>query len=119
MTTVLIDSVNYFGQIADITFYPQTGGTVNIGNQTISYYYSADYIYGLYSLYFSAYNSTCTFEFLSPTPTPTGTETPTPTPTSTEEVTTQTPTPTNTETPTQTETPTNTPTNSITPTNTA
>jgi hypothetical protein len=118
MTTVLIDSVNYFGQIADITFYPQTGGTVNIGNQTISYYYSADYIYGLYSLYFSAYNSTCTFEFLSPTPTPTGTETPTPTPTSTEEVTTQTPTPTNTETPTQTETPTNTPTNSITPTNT-
>lgn len=81
MPTVLISSINYSGQVSDITFYPQTGGTVNLGSQLIPYYYTADYVYGFYSLFFSAFNSTCTYEILSPTPTPTQTMTMTPTPT--------------------------------------
>ncbi len=85
MPTVLINSVNYLGQVSDITFNPQTGGTVSLGSQLIPYYYTADYVYGTYSLFFSAFNSTCEFTLLAPTPTPTATITDTPT---------QTPTPT-------------------------
>jgi hypothetical protein len=85
MPTVLISSINYSGQVSDITFYPQTGGTVGLGSQLIPYYYTADYVYGTYSLFFSSFNSTCEFTLLAPTPTPTATITDTPT---------QTPTPT-------------------------
>ena len=58
-TTIRISSNNFSGQTADITFYPDTGGTVNIGNVVIPYDYSANYIYGTYDLYFSAYTKTC------------------------------------------------------------
>ena len=107
--TVQISSNNYSGQIANITFYPCTGGTISLGSQTIPYTYSSNYYYGQYSLYFSAYNSTCTYDIICPSPTPTVTSTPTNTPSLT-------PTKTPTNTPTVTKTPTNTPT--ITPTKT-
>ena len=81
MPTVLISSINYSGQVSDITFYPQTGGTVSLGSQFIPYYYTADYIYGTYSLFFSAFGNTCEYEIIPPTPTPTQTMTMTPTPT--------------------------------------
>lgn len=58
-TTIRISSNNFSGQTADITFYPDTGGTVNIGSVVIPYDYNSDYIYGTYDLYFSAYTKTC------------------------------------------------------------
>ena len=58
-TTVRISSNNFSGQTANITFYPDTGGTVSIGDVVIPYDYTADYIYGNYDLYFSAYTKTC------------------------------------------------------------
>lgn len=58
-TTIRISSNNFSGQTANITFYPNTGGTVSIGNVVIPYDYDAEYIYGTYDLYFSAYTKTC------------------------------------------------------------
>jgi hypothetical protein len=127
MTTIILTSNNYSGQTADITYYPDTGGTISLGSVVIPYYYSTDYFYGTYELYFSFYNKTCTLYIEDPSsvllqenldpilqenyskiliesavsPTPTNTLTPT-----------------NTITPTRTLTPTLTPTNTITPTNT-
>jgi hypothetical protein len=62
MPTLLISSTNYNGQLGDITFYPDTGGTFNLGYQLIPYYYVADYIYGNYDIFFSAFNKTCSFD---------------------------------------------------------
>jgi hypothetical protein len=86
--TIEISSNNYIGQIADITFYPCSGGTTSLGEHVLPYTYQSTYYYGQYSLYFSAYNSTCTYDIVCPSPTPTSTTTPTVTPTNT-------PTPTN------------------------
>jgi len=87
MQTVLISSLNYLNQYGDITFYPQTGGTVPIGIQLIPYYYTADYVYGQYIVCFTASSECCNFTFpdtfITPTPTITPTITPTLTPTPT------------------------------------
>ncbi len=106
--SITIASINYNGQVGDITFYPLTGGTINIGPQTIPYVYFTDYPYGVYDIYVSSYDITCSVSIAPPTPTPTNTPTETPTNTPTE-------TPTNT--PTEAPTPTSTPTNTQTPTN--
>jgi hypothetical protein len=112
MSTISLYSTNYSGVSADITFTASTGGTFNLGLNTLPFEFTTEYPYGTYDLFFSAYNKTCTVEIPEPTPSPTPTNTPTttinlsPTPTLTE-------TPTNT--PTLTETPTNTPTISVTP----
>jgi hypothetical protein len=82
-STVEITSNNYSGQTADITFYPCSGGTISLGSQVIPYNFQTTYYYGQYSLYFSAYNSTCTYDIVCPSPTPTTTQTPTVTPTTT------------------------------------
>jgi hypothetical protein len=117
-TQIQLQSTNYNGQIADITFYPCSGGTISLGNQTIPYTYTNDNYEGTYDLYFSAFNQTCQLVITCPSPTPTITPTNTSTPTNTPSV-----TPTNTPsiTPTNTSTPTNTPsvTPTITPTNTS
>jgi len=105
MPTALIQSVNYEGQYGDITFNPQTGGTVSVGVQLLPYNYVADYVYGVYIVCFSAFSICCEFNLLAPTPTPTATITKTPTIT-----------PTETSTPTTTPTPTITPTMTMTPT---
>jgi hypothetical protein len=97
---VLISSENFDGQLALVTFYPCTGGTITIGYVTIPYNYEADYIYGTYTLYFEEYNETCEFSIPCPSPTPTPTNTITPT--KTRSNVTQTPTPTKTSTPTPT-----------------
>ena len=124
---VSIFSVDLSGLTTEVTFFPQTGGTVNLGTQTFPFSYVSDYYYGTYSCYVPTYAYTYTIVVAGPTPTPTATPTVTPTNTTTP---TNTPsvTPTNTETPTNTpsETPTNTPTNTasstvtptVTPTNT-
>jgi hypothetical protein len=108
---IRILSDNLSGLTTEVTFFPQTGGTIDLGFQVFPFSYISDYYYGTYSCYVPTYATTYTIDVLSPTPTPTPTvtETPTNTPTNTE-------TPTNT--PTNTETPTNTPTNTETPTQT-
>ena len=121
-TTIQITTDNYYGQTAVITYYPDTGGTINLGSQILPYDYNTDYYYGTYSLYFPLFDKTCTLVIIAQTPTPTPTQTPT-------QTSTQTPTPTTTSTlgstppptPTNTGTPTPTPTNtaSVTPTNTS
>lgn len=82
-TQIQIQSTNYNGQVASITFYPCSGGTISLGNQTIPYIYTNDNYEGTYDLFFSAFNQTCQLVISCPTPTPTisPTNTVTPTPT--------------------------------------
>ena len=96
-TQIQLQSTNYNGQLADITFYPCSGGSISLGVQTIPYTYTNDDYEGTYDLFFSAFSQTCQLVITCPTPTPTVTTTNTPTPTIT---------PTNTSTPTPTTTPT-------------
>ena len=117
MGTILeILTTNYNGQYADITFYPCSGGSINIGGVILPYNYQTEYYYGTYDIYLPNYDKTCSLNVpcLTPTQTPTPTNTPTNTVTPTN-------TPTNTVTPTVTPspTPTNTPTPTITPTPTS
>lgn len=56
---IQILSNNFNNHIADITFYPDTGGTVNLGTHLIPYTTELDYVYGSYELYFSEDNRTC------------------------------------------------------------
>ena len=122
MDTLKIVSTNYTGQSAVITYYPDTGGTINLGTQVLPYDYVASYFYGTYSLFFPAFGSTCTLYVDTPSVTPTVTPsvtltptmsvtpTPTPTPTITMSLT---PTPTPTPTITMSVTPTPTPTSAF------
>ena len=118
MDTLKIVSTNYTGQSAVITYYPDTGGTINLGTQVLPYDYVASYFYGTYSLFFPAFGSTCTLfieSVVSPTPTPTPSITPslTSTPSVTPSIT---PSRTPSVTPTSSVTPSITPTMSVTPT---
>jgi hypothetical protein len=116
---VSIFSVSLSGLTTEVTFLPQTGGTVDLGEQVFPFSYVADYFYGTYNCYVPTYAYTYTVVVPAPSPTPSPTTTPTQTPTLTNTET-PTPTPTNTATPTNTpsETPTQTPTNTPTPTTT-
>ena len=131
-TVIQILTTNYSGETAQITFTPCSGGTIDLGNQVLPYNYESENYQGSYSLYFSAFTKTCTFDIpcptleptptstnvpptATPTPTPTSTDvppppsaTPTPTPTSTDVPPTPTPTSTDVPPPTQTPTPTST-----------
>ena len=86
-----LQSTNYNGQLADITYYPCSGGTISLGYQTIPFTYTNDNYEGTYDLFFSAFSQTCQLVITCPTPTPTITPTNTATPTPTI---TPTPTPT-------------------------
>ena len=72
-TTMIITTDTYNGQLAYITFYPCSGGSINIGEVLLPYNYQSDYYYGTYNLYFSDYDKTCTLVVpcLTPIPTPT------------------------------------------------
>ena len=105
-TVIQILTTNYSGETAQITFTPCSGGTINLGNQVLPYNYESENYQGSYSLYFSAFTKTCTFDIPCPTLEPTQTPTNTPTPTSTNIPPTQTPTPTSTDVPPPTNTPT-------------
>ena len=67
---VKIGSNDYSGQTANIVFYPETGGTVNVGQQVIPYNYVTDYFYGTYELNFIADQYTCNFTIYSAQPLP-------------------------------------------------
>lgn len=60
MDALRILSLNYSGQTAEITFFPDTGGTINIGTVTLPYDYTASYFFGTYGIFFPFFGSTCT-----------------------------------------------------------
>jgi hypothetical protein len=114
---IRILSDNLSGLTTNVTFLPQSGGTISLGTQVFPFNYISDYVYGTYNCYVPTYGYTYSLDVLGPTPTPTTTVTPTNTSTPTNTPTnTNTPTQTTTQTPTNTETPTPTPTNTETPT---
>jgi hypothetical protein len=60
MGTILeITTTNYNGQFADITFFPCSGGSINIGNVKLPYNYESEYYYGTYRINIFKYNETC------------------------------------------------------------
>ncbi len=118
--SIIIRSINYDGETANIIFNPYGEETVlNLGDQILPFEFSPSSllppkeVYGTYTILVT--NSDCPNILNVPRPTPT----PTPTPTQTK---TQTPTPTSTQTPTPSfdpcKVPTPTPTTTITPTKT-
>jgi hypothetical protein len=122
---VSIFSNNLSGLTANVTFYPCSGGTIDLGEKVFPFTYETDYWYGTYDCYVPTYAFNYVLDVPCPTPTPTqsptqtSTPTTTPTPTVTQtSTTTVTPTPsvTATQTPTNTQTPTVTP--SVSPTKT-
>ena len=90
---VSIFSDNLSGLTANVTFYPCSGGTIDLGQQTFPFTYETDYWYGTYDCYVPTYAFNYVLDVPCPTPTPTTTQTSTPTPTVTQTSTT-TPTPT-------------------------
>jgi hypothetical protein len=78
-TFLEITTTNYNGQLAEITFFPCSGGTIFIGQVTLPYYYDNPYYYGTYQIYIPNYNEYCDLVIPCPTPSPTSTPTLTPT----------------------------------------
>ena len=123
--SIIISSVNYDGEIANVIFNPQgTTNVINLGEVTLPFTFEPYLlsppleVYGVYTIYTPINKCTniLTVPALSPTPTPTQTPTRTPTPTPT-----ITPTPTKSYDPclvsqTPTKTPTQTPTQTLTAT---
>ena len=69
MDTIRILSTNYSGQSANITFSPATGGTQVISGITIPYDFTDDFVYGDYSVFFTAYGNSCPLNVPVPSPT--------------------------------------------------
>jgi hypothetical protein len=97
---VRILSNNLSGLTTNVTYLPESGGTIDLGTQVFPFDYLSDYYLGTYNCYVPTYGTTYSLVISGPTPTPT--ITPTNTPSSTI-------TPTPTITPTSTLTPTVTP----------
>ena len=132
--SIIIKSINYDGEIANILFTPDVDSVViNLGQQTLPFLFRPYLltpprdVYGTYTIVVNVNGVDCpnllNVVRPTPTPTPTPTQTKTPTPTVTPTVTptpsydpckVPTPTPTPSVTNTQTPTPTQTPTNSCT-----
>jgi hypothetical protein len=123
---IIIESINYSGEVANIIFNPDnTNVVINLGDHILPYEFNSGLldppreIFGTYTITVNNCPYFLNVPKTTPTPTPTRTPTRTPTPTPTPTVT---PTPTfdpckvPTPTPTKTVTPTVTPTNTQTPT---
>ena len=78
---VSIFSDNLSGLTANVTFYPCSGGTIDLGQQTFPFTYETDYWYGTYDCYVPTYAFNYVLDIPCPSPTPTVTMTPTVTPT--------------------------------------
>ena len=63
---IRITSTNLSGLTANVTFLPTTGGTVNLGTQTIPFNNISDYPYGTYDLDVVDYDRT--YEIIVPAP---------------------------------------------------
>jgi hypothetical protein len=84
MAGIRISSNNFNGKSVEITFNPFSGGTIDLGTQTIPYDYVSSNYEGDYSIYIPEYDKTCDLRVgVPPSPTPTSTPTPTPTPSAT------------------------------------
>lgn len=78
---ITISSDNLNGQSVHIIFEPCSGGTIDLGTQTLPFIYNTDYWYGTYNCYSVTYDYDYQLTIpCPPTPTPTHTPTPTPTP---------------------------------------
>ena len=81
---ITIESINFNGQSVDISFAPFSGGTINLGTQTIPYDYLSTNYEGVYTIDIPSVPKTCTLTVgtaPSPTPSPTISVTPSITPT--------------------------------------
>jgi hypothetical protein len=78
---VSIFSDNLSGLTANVTFFPCSGGTIDLGQQTFPFVYETDYWYGTYDCYVPTYAFNYVLDIPCPSPTPTITATVTPTPT--------------------------------------
>lgn len=65
-TGIVISSNNFNNHNVDITFYPDTGGTVSLGYHIIPYTTELDYVYGVYKFYISADTRTCYYYVNNP-----------------------------------------------------
>jgi hypothetical protein len=106
---IRILSNNLSGQTTNVTYFPDTGGTIDLGVQVFPFNYISSYYYGNYDCYVPTYGYLYILNVPRPTTTPTPTITPTPT---------LTPSVTPTETPIPSVTPSATPTLTPTPTDT-
>jgi uncharacterized delta-60 repeat protein len=82
---VRILSDNLSGLTTNVTYLPESGGTIDLGTQTFPFNYISDYYWGTYNCYVPTYATTYSvvvpLSGETPTPTVTATQTPTPTPT--------------------------------------
>jgi len=76
---VSIFSDNLSGLTANVTFFPCSGGTIDLGQQTFPFVYETDYWYGTYDCYVPTYAFNYVLDIPCPSPTPTPTQTVTPT----------------------------------------
>jgi hypothetical protein len=63
---IRLTSSNLSGKTANVTFLPSTGGTIDLGTQTIPFNNISDYPYGTYELNVTEYDRT--YEIIVPTP---------------------------------------------------
>ena len=63
---IRLTSSNLSGKTADVTFLPSTGGTIDLGTQTIPFNNISDYPYGTYDLNVTEYDRT--YEIIVPAP---------------------------------------------------
>jgi hypothetical protein len=63
---IRLTSSNLSGATADVTFYPTTGGTIDLGTQTIPFNNISDYPYGTYDLSIAEYDRTYEIEVPAP-----------------------------------------------------
>jgi hypothetical protein len=62
MALIKINAGGFDGETGVITFFPCTGGTINLGTHIMPYFYDTDYFLGVYSIYFPSLLKTCTTE---------------------------------------------------------
>jgi len=78
---IRILSDNLSGQTTNVTYFPDTGGTIDLGSQVFPFNYISSYYYGNYDCYVPTYGYNYIVNVPGPTPSPTPTNTATPTPT--------------------------------------
>jgi hypothetical protein len=81
MLGIRILSNNLSGLTTNVVYYPQSGGTIDLGTQVFPFEYITDYFYGTYNCYVPLYDYNYSLSVVEQSPTPTPTITPTPTPT--------------------------------------
>ncbi len=63
---ITIESINFNGQSVDISFAPYSGGTINLGTQTIPYDYLSTNYEGVYTIDIPSIPKTCTLTVGTP-----------------------------------------------------